>query len=118
MAFDPITEVIDEPLSVTDKTVALLVALRAEPRFLNLPGVDTRVEKQRLSATLDPLIVRLIEGIKNNPSKLWVMKQFQPACDAVLMEDTEAKEQFADHLYKIMDALNIESSDGLLGFYL
>jgi hypothetical protein len=118
MEYDPISEVIDERLSITDQTMRQLKVLRAEPRFPNLPGVDTREEKERLSATLDPLFVRLIEGVENNPSKLWVMKQFQPALDAVRMEDTEAREHFAEHLHKIMDALNIESSDGLLGFYL
>jgi len=116
--FDPITEVIDEQLPVSDETVQILKMLRAEPRFPGLPGTDTEAEKERLSSVLDPLFASLIAGIQTNPRKLWVMQQFQPALSAVQMEDTEAREQFADHLHKIMDALNIESSDGLLGFYL
>lgn len=118
MTFDPITEVVDATLVVSDATIETLRKLRIEPRFPNLPGVDTRVEKERLSSVLDPLFVRLIDGVKDNPSKLWVMRQFQPALNSVMMEDTEAREHFAEHLHKIMDALNIESSDGLLGHYL
>jgi len=118
MDYDPISEVVDEPLSVNDQTIGQLKVLREQPRFPNLPGMDTRAERERLSTTLDPLFIRLIEGVKSNPSKLWVMKQFQLALHAVIVEDTEAREHFAIHLHKIMDTLNIESSDGLLGFYL
>jgi hypothetical protein len=67
---------------------------------------------------LDVLYVVIIEEVAQHPSKLWVMKQFQKAVDAVMMEDTEAREAFAAHLHKVMDVLKIESSNGLLGFYL
>ena len=46
------------------------------------------------------------------------MKQFQPFLDIAMDEDTEGREHFAGHLAMIMDILEIESSDGLLGFYL
>lgn len=51
-------------------------------------------------------------------SKLWVMRQFQPSLDAVGMKDTKARDHFGIHLQRVMDILHIESSEGLLSFYL
>ena len=118
MTFNPISRVVDAPLAVSGETVHKLTQLRTAPRFPELPGTDTRAEKERLSAVLDLLFDRLIVGIQAHPTKLWVMQQFQPALEAVEMEDTEAREHFATHLHSIMDVLGIESSDGVLGFYL
>jgi hypothetical protein len=46
------------------------------------------------------------------------MRQFQPSLEAVRMEDTEGRDHFGTHIERVMDILHIESSDGLLGFYL
>lgn len=118
MSDEPLSDVIDEPLSVSPQTVQQLVALRESEHFSTLPGLDTVDEKARLSRVLNELLDQLIHGVRANPSKLWVMSQFQTALEAVQMEDTEAREHFGGHLEEIMDILQIESSDGLLGFYL
>ena len=67
---------------------------------------------------LDSILGTLINGLLQNPSKLWVMETFLPELEIIEMQDTEAKEHFGDHLEIIMDILNIESSDGLLSYYL
>lgn len=118
MSHDPLLEVIDEPLSVSEQEVQQLLVLRAAEHFPLLPGVDTAAEKTRLSAVLIELIDRIVGGVLANPSKLWVMKQFQPSLEAVQAEDTEGREHFGTHLEQIMDILHIESSNGLLSFYL
>lgn len=108
----------DEPLPISAQTVEQLVELRASELFALLPGVDTAEEKARLSQALTELLDRLINGILRNPSKLWALSQFQPSLEAVQMEDTEGREHFGTHLEQIMDILRIDSSDGLLGYYL
>lgn len=118
MSCDPISEVIDEPLPVSTQTIQRLSELRGSAKFTDLPGIDTTQERERLSQILNKLLDDLIAGVQNNPSKLWVMKQFQTALELVQLEATEGREDFGEYLEQVMDILNIESSDGLLGFYL
>lgn len=112
------SDVIDEPLSISPEAVHQLEAFRVSEKFTALPGTDTTEELARLSAVFNALLDRLIAGVLSNPNKLWVMLQFQQSLDAVSMEDTEGRERFGTHLERVMDILRIESSDGLLGFYL
>lgn len=118
MSYDPLSEVIDEPISVSAQDVQELKRLRDSEKFTDLPGIDTVAEQTRLSQVFDNLLDRLIAGTLENPSKLWVLSQFKTALEAVQFEDTEAREDFGEHLEKVMDILHIESSDGLLNFYL
>jgi len=46
------------------------------------------------------------------------MQQFKPSLEELYGEDTEARDHYGDHLELIMDILDIESSDGILSFYL
>jgi hypothetical protein len=46
------------------------------------------------------------------------MRQFQAQLEPMFQEDTEAREHFGLELEAIMDILRIESSDGLLSYYL
>jgi hypothetical protein len=117
-SIDPIVRVIDQPLNVTNEVIGKLKSQRANSKFASLPGVDTRAERLRLSRVADELLDRLIAGVQKNPTKLWVMKQFQSTLVQVEYEDTEAREEFGDFLWVIMQALGIQSSDGLLAAYL
>jgi hypothetical protein len=116
--YDPLSEVIDAPLSIVPDTLCRLRQFRGSEKFANLPGLDTAEEQARLSAALDSLVDQLIAGVEANPSKLWVLGKFQPVLDSLYGEDTEGKEHLGEHLGEVMDILGIESSDGLLGFYL
>jgi len=118
MSYDPLSAVIDESLIISDDTLDQLQAFRMAVKFTDLPGVNTSEEQDRLSLVFNGLLDRLINGISANPNKLWVMEQFQTALESIHMEDTEGRESFGGHLEKVMDILNIESSDGLLMFYL
>lgn len=113
MNYNPLSEVVDEPLVVTSHAVQKLTVLRKSAKFTDLPGNDTVKEKERLSKVLDKLLDELIAGVRNNPSKIWVMRHFQTALEAVKMEDTEGREHFGIYLEQVMDILNIKSSDGL-----
>jgi hypothetical protein len=118
MNYDPLSEVIDEPLDVNEVVVGKLDAFRIKDKFSLLPGVDTTLERERLSKVIDGLTDALIAGIEANPTKLWVMGQFQVYLVQVEEEDTEGREHFGMELEELMDILGIESSDGLLSAYL
>jgi hypothetical protein len=74
MNYDPISEVIDEPLAVSAESVQPLIALRDSEHFDSLPGTNTAEEKARLSQVLTDLLDRLINDLLSNPSKQWVMR--------------------------------------------
>lgn len=118
MNYDPLSEVTDEPLPVDQQIVQNLSEFRKSDKFNDLPGTNNQEERNRLSERLNALLNKLIEGITNNPSKLWVMTEFKQVLESVEVEDTEAREHFGNYLEQIMDILAIESSDGLLDFYL
>ena len=118
MHLEPLSQVIDAPISANGALVEELESFRRRPKFELLPGVDTQREKSRLEAILDGVVFALIAGIGDNPSKLWVMRQFEKGLLKVQHEDTEAREHFGLELERLMDILGIESSDGVLSFYL
>lgn len=118
MNYDPLSEVIDEPISVSNQDVEELKSLRESEKFVNLPGTDTTTEQIRLAQVFNELLDHLIIGVLENSNKLWVLSHFKSALEKVQMEDTEGREHFGEHLEKVMDILQIESSDGLLDFYL
>lgn len=118
MVYNPISEVIDEKLHIDKNTIDKMSAFRAVPKLTYLPGVDPTLERDRLSKVLEDLVDRLILGIEDNPTKLWVLTEFQRSLELVEQEATEGREHFGTELEKIMDILGIESSDGLLSCYL
>ena len=109
---------IDEALEVTSETLAALAAFRSTPKLTHLPGSVAAAERALFAPMLDELTDKLLEGVSSHPSKLWVLAQFQTYLVHVHGEDTELREHFGAELEKITDALNIESSDGLLSYYL
>lgn len=118
MIYDPLSRIIDEPLTVDARVLEQLRDYRLASKLTHLPGIDVTEERERLEKNLDNLVDRLIEGIKKNPTKRWVLEQFQPSLEAVEYEDTEGREHFGMEIELIMEILGIDSSDGLLTRYL
>jgi len=118
MTYDPLSDVIDEELNIDENVIDNLTAFRNQPKLVNLPGVDTKLERERVSNILNALIDSILLGIKSNPTKLWVLSNFQNYLFIIQQEDTEAREHFGMEVEEIMDILGIESSDGLLSYYL
>lgn len=118
MDYDPLSEIVDEPLTVDDVVIQQLTAFRDQPHLTHLPGVNPTPEREHLTKVLVGLVDTLLSGVYSNPSKLWVMTQFQHYLVSVEEEDTEGREHFGMEVEEIMDILGIESSDGLLSFYL
>jgi len=118
MSRDPFELVQDAPLFVVPRMLEQLCAYREGAKLADLPGPNPSAERERLALELNGLADRLIAGIEAHPSKFWVLKQFQGSLEAVQEEDTEAREHFGTELERIMDIVGIESSDGVLTWYL
>jgi hypothetical protein len=56
MDYDPLSEVIDEPLFIDSSILEELKAFRGAEKFDNLPGINTTAEKARLSNVLNGLL--------------------------------------------------------------
>ena len=113
-----LTSVIGFPLRISDETVACLLQIKRLEKFTDLPGLEAAEEKRRCSAKIDELVDRLVGGIVSNPRKSWVLEQFVPTLRAACEEDTEARERFGPYFEQIMNIFGIESSDGMLTYYL
>ena len=115
---DPMAQVRDAPLFVVPRMLATLRAYRIGPKLADLPGPNPSPERERLAAELDRLAGALLAEVERDPTKFWVLKQFQQSLEAVDEAYPEALEHFGNELEHIMDMLGIESADGLLSFYL
>jgi Domain of unknown function (DUF4844) len=118
MTYDPLSDVTDEALDIDSTVINALRDFREADKLSYLPGVDVQAERNRLSELLNTLTDELVSGVSKNPSKLWVLSKFQRQLEKVQQEDTEAREHFGTELETLMDILSIDSSDGLLSFYL
>ena len=118
MSHDPFAFVTDAPLFVVPRMLDGLRGYRDGAKLADLPGPNPSPERERLAAELDRLADRLLLGIEAHPTKAWVLKQFQRSLEAVQEEDTEAREHFGEELERLMEIVGIESSDGVLAYYL
>jgi hypothetical protein len=108
----------DEPLSIAASTIEQLQSLRKQAKFADLPGEDTKAERDRNESNLNELLDRIIAGLSAHPTKRWVILQMSPTVDKMYLEDTEARERFVDYLVQINDAVGISSTNGAFAFKL
>ena len=106
------------PLRITEQEIQALSDLRLQDKFTDLPGYNTEQEKLRCSRAVNDLLDRLIAGVHKNPRKSWVLEQFVPTLRVACREDTEARERFGPYLERVMTIFSIESSEGMLTYYL
>lgn len=118
MARDPMQKVRDALLFVVPRMLEQLRAFRDGPKLANLPGPNPSAERERLASELDRLAGALLAGLERHPTKFWVLTQFQHALEAVQDADARAREHFGEELERIMDVLGIDSSDGVVEYYL
>ena len=112
MERDPLEGMADAPLFVVPR---VLDGLRAfSPSFDGLPDA----EGARLSAEIDRLRSRLLDGIEGHPTKFWVMKQFQRSLEVIKDEDAATRKHFRAALENLMTIVGIEDRSGVIGRYL
>jgi Domain of unknown function (DUF4844) len=108
----------DEPLSITATCIAQLKGMREQAKFIDLPGEDIRVERERNERNLNDLLDRLIGGLISHPKKRWVILQMEPTVERMHLEDTEARERFVAYLEAINKSVGISSTNGAFAFKL
>lgn len=118
MAADPFAQVEDAPLFVVPSMLDALRGYRNGPKLADLPGPSPSPQRERLAGELDRLADALLEGIEAHPTKFWVLKQFQQSLLAIQQEDAEAREHFGNELERLLETLGIDSSDGVVEYYL
>jgi Domain of unknown function (DUF4844) len=100
------------PLQTSDASVAELKAIRAEPKFLDLPGTPAVEERRRLEPLINSLLDRLISGVKAHPTDTWVLEEMDPTVEAFYLEDTEARERCLGYIGRILKILGIPNDRG------
>ncbi len=113
----------DQTLAVSPGTMQRLAELRAQPKYVDVPGTvytGMRPESSRViaEAQLNQLIDRLRSGLPSQPSKKFVLAEFAKTMAEFQSPEIEDREQLLRYLEEIMDILNIDSSGGLFNRWL
>lgn len=115
---DPLDEVVDAPVILNADVLESLKAFRDGHKRTDLVEAEADDPSLDLSPNLNRLAERLLGGIEANPSKRWVLAQFQQSLVPVIHIDDEGRKRFGEELKNVMQIIGIESDDGLLDFYL
>ena len=118
LARDPLADVVDEPIVVDTNILGALQAFRKGRKRTDLVEAEADDPSLELSPNLDRLADRLIQGLSANPSKRWVMAEFQQSLVPVIHTDKEGRKRFREELRNVMRLLAMEHDDGMLDFYL
>jgi hypothetical protein len=113
----------DKRLAVSAAELSKLAEMRKEPKYVAGPGtiyngLRPEVARQKAEAQLNDLLDRLCMGLADSPSKQFVLSEFAKTLTEFEPTDTEDRECVLRYLERIMDILQIESSDGLLNGWL
>jgi hypothetical protein len=113
----------DQTLHVTPAMLDNLNSLKTELTFGPDPrtmytGVSDPAEREAGRLVFAHLVEVLVRDVSKHPSKDFVLQQFETALSSVPVTDTEDRERAGIYCEKIMDVLNIESSDGVLNRWL
>lgn len=107
----------------TMKKIENLEKLKKEPKFVETafyPGLEKKENKTALSDLLNESIDDLIKGAEKNftdPEYRDLMKESLKKFDVYNL-DTEDREYICGYFEKIMDAIELESSGGVLNQWL
>lgn len=102
----------DMQLLITDETIDKLRILRAEPKFMDLPGAPAARERNRFEPLLNSLIERIAEGVRRFPSREWVLEQMDSFVAEFYLEDTELRERCVLYIERIFSILGIPDDGG------
>lgn len=108
----------EQSLDVTPIVMAQLRSLRSEPKLTDLPGAPAAAERQMMEPIINETLDRLINGLPQHPSKLWVMAQLEPFVAQYHLTDTELRERCSGYVERILSIVGITSTDGAFYKYL
>jgi len=106
-------------LELTDNTISELRDFLAQKKFIEdsalmYPGAPSEQVRASAELIINDLVSRLIVGAPGNPTKVYVLGQFELSLSQLESLDSEERDRALSYLEKIMEILSIESSDGLL----
>jgi len=119
--YDPIGQVMDRKIEVTDEMIAALQAYHDAAKFHYSDGLAACLrddERELLRQLANALSKRLIDALRSNPSKLWVIQQMPQAIPHVQWVDSVVRDEFAGIATRLMNIIGIKSSNGYFAYYL
>jgi hypothetical protein len=108
----------EQSLDVSPTVMAQLRSLRSEPKLTDLPGDPAASERQVMEPIINETLDRLINGLPQHPSKLWVLAQLEPFVAQYHLTDTELRERCSVYVERILSVVGITSTDGAFYKYL
>ena len=118
LAFTITSQGQDMPLDITEQALSELRELRAERKFLDLPGEPAQRERRRLEPLINGLLDRLLAGVQSHPQAGWVIGQMESTVEAFHLEDTEARERCLAYIERIFKVLRIPNDGGAFRKYM
>ena len=114
---------VEKRLAVSAVKLSKLAEMRKEPKYVDEPGtiyngLRPEAARQKAEAQFNNLLDRLCTGLAETPTKQFVLSEFAKTLAEFEPIDTEDRECLLRYLERIMDILQIESSDGLLNRWL
>jgi hypothetical protein len=99
----------EQELVISSQVINELKILRAEPKFLDLPGAPAEQERRRFEPLFNELLDQLIKELPQNPKKSLVIKSMDPLVEKFHLEDTELRERCVIYIERILKVLDIKN---------
>jgi Domain of unknown function (DUF4844) len=99
----------EQELVISSQVINELKTLRAEPKFLDLPGAPAEQERRRFEPLFNELLDQLIKELPQNPKKSLVIKSMDPLVEKFHLEDTELRERCVIYIERILKVLDISN---------
>jgi hypothetical protein len=113
----------EQTLIINEQVLHELEVFKSMKKFLEdtesfYPGAVSEDIRTELETKINSLLFSIINNVKSNPKKSYILNEFKNLLIHCNEYDTEDREQICVYLEKIMDILNIQSSDGLLNIFM
>lgn len=110
-------------LKLPANAFARLNELQEMPKFApssdgTYMGVIDLGERKAATLVVNRMIASIEKGLHENPTKEFVLAQFELSLGQLELYDTEDREKACEYFENVMDAVGLESSDGLLNTWL
>jgi Domain of unknown function (DUF4844) len=99
----------EQQLVISSQVINELKTLRAEPKFLDLPGASAEQERRRFEPLFNELLDQLNKELPQNPKKSLVIKSMDPLVEKFHLEDTEVRERCVIYIERILKVLDISN---------
>ncbi len=88
-----------------------LEQLRAKNKMGSSYGMLSDDEAKRVEPVFNMVLDHVLAGVKENPSKKWVLGQFKYLSDAVQQEDTLVRDWCYAYIARVFQVLDIDEAE-------